>query len=212
MKNLLYKEFRLAIHPLFYIVPLFGALVLIPEWIYFLALMYFFFITLPNIFSMGKAQNDIGFSAMLPVLRSDIVKARVVSIILLELLQILVTAMFAAVNMVIYPKGNSLLDANITYIGCAFVMYAVFNIIFFPMFYKTAYKIGLPVIAGIAAIILFSAAVELFVLLVPAAGVLDGTENIAAQLPVLAGGIIIFVLFNLAAFRISAKRFNRIDL
>ena len=61
MKNLLYKEFHLLIHPLFYLVLLFGALLLIPEWVYFVAVMYFFFIALPNIFSIGKAQNDIGF-------------------------------------------------------------------------------------------------------------------------------------------------------
>jgi len=212
MKSLLYKEFRLVNHPLFYLVLLFGGLLLIPEWPYFIAAMYFFFMTLPNIFSIAKAQNDIGFSAMLPVRRQDIVGARMVSVIILELLQILVTAVFAILNLLIYPNGNFLLDTNATFIGCVFILYGICNVIFFPMFYKTAYKIGIPVIVSIAAATLFAAGVELLVALVPALKFLDGTEHIAAQLPVLAGGILIFALLSLAAFRMSAKRFCRVDL
>jgi ABC-2 type transport system permease protein len=212
MKNLLYKEFHLVIHPMFYLVLLCGALLLIPQWAYLIALMYFFFITIPNVFSIGKAHNDIGFSVMLPVRREDIVKARIVSMVILEVLQILVTAVFAAVNLMIYPEGNFLMDTNITFIGCAFLMYALFNVIFFPMYYKTAYKIGIPVIAAITAVVLFSAFVEALMLAVPALKVLDGRENFIAQIPVLAGGIIVFILLNIAAFKLSAKRFASIDL
>jgi ABC-2 type transport system permease protein len=212
MRNLLYKEFHLAIHPLFFLVLVFGALLLIPEWIYFLAVMYFFFITFPNIFAMGKAQNDIGFSAMLPVKRSDIVKARILSIVILEVLQIFVTAMFAVINLLIYPRGNSLLDANATYIGCVFIIYAIFNVIFFPMFYKTAYKIGFPVIIANIAAVAFATGVELLNVFVPWFKVFDGREHLEAQLFVLAGGIIIFTLLNIAAFRMSAKRFDSVNI
>jgi ABC-2 type transport system permease protein len=118
MKNLLYKEFHLVVHPLFYLVLLFGALLLIPEWVFFLVPMYFIFTTLPNLFSMAKAQNDIGFSAMLPIKRSDIVKARMISIVILEVMQIIVTAVFSVINLVLYPKGNFLLDPNVTYRLC----------------------------------------------------------------------------------------------
>ncbi len=212
MKNLLYKEFHLVINPLFFFVLLFGALLLIPEWTYFIAVMYIFWITIPNVFSIGKAQNDIGFSAMLPVRRSDIVKSRVLSIIILEVLQILAAAVFAVINLAIYPKGNFLLDTNATFIGCVFIMYAIFNIVYFPMFYMTAYKIGMPVIAAVAAAMLFALGVELLMIFVPALKFLDGKENIIAQLPVLAGGIIIFVLLNIAALKMSVKRFENINL
>ena len=212
MKNLLYKEFRLAIHPLFYLVPLLGALVLIPQWVYFVALMYFFFITVPNIFAVSKAQNDIGFSAMLPVRRQDIVKARVTSVVLLELLQIFVTAVFATINVAIYPQGNFLFDANLAFIGCVFVMFGIYNVIFFPMFYKTAYKIGVPTITALSAAILFAAAVEALLLYVPGARFLDGMAYTAAHFAVLLGGIVIFALLNTAAFKVSVKRFERIDL
>lgn len=212
MKNLLYKEFHLVINKMFFLVLLFGALLLIPEWAYFFAVMYFLFTTVPNIFSIGKAQNDIGFSAMLPISRNDVVKARMLSIIILEVLQILSTAIFAAVNLAIYTKNNFLLDTNVTFIGCVFMMYGVFNLVFFPMFYKTAYKIGIPVLAALTAAFLFVAAVEFLILLVPGLKILDSRADIAAQLPVLAGGIIIFAVLNIAALKISVKRFQSVNL
>lgn len=212
MKNLLYKEFRLVIHPLFYLVLLLGGLLLIPEWVYFLAMMYFFFMVLPNIFAISKTQNDIGFSAMMPVRRADIVKARVYAILIFEVVHILIATVFALINLAIYPKGNFLLDTNATYIGCVFIMYGLFNLILFPMFYKTAYKIGMPVIVATLAVLLFAAAVELLIIFVPVLKIFDGREHIAAQLAVLAAGVILFILMSNAALKISIKRFARIDL
>ena len=211
MKNLLYKEFRLVVHPMFYLVLLCGALLLIPQWVFFLAPMYFFFITVPNVFSIGKAQNDTGFSAMMPVRRSDIVKARMASIVVLEVLQILSTAIFAALNLALYSQDNFLMNPNATFIGLVFVMFAVFNLVFFPMFYKTGYKLGLPVVAAMVAAVLFAAAAE-FLMMLPPFAVLNGRQVDAAQLTVLAGGIIVFAVLNLAAFRMSVKRFAHIDL
>ena len=37
MKNLIYKELKLSINPLFYLVTLLGSLILIPNWVYFIA-------------------------------------------------------------------------------------------------------------------------------------------------------------------------------
>ena len=213
MKNLLYKEFRLAIHPLFYpLLVLCGALLMIPQWVFFLALMYFFFITAPNIFTMGKAQNDIEFSVTLPVRKRDVVKARMMSIIILELLQIVVAVVFAVLNRTLYHTENFLLDLNFAFFGFAFVIYALFNVVFFPMFYQTAYKIGIPVLAGIFAALLFATGVELGVLYIPALCVLDGMGHIGVQLWVLAAGIVLFALLNILAYRISARLFERIDL
>ena len=214
MKNLLYKEFRLAIHPLFYpLLVLFGALLMIPQWVFFLALMYFFFITAPNIFTMGKAQNDIEFSVTLPVRKRDVVKARVMSVTLIGLMQILIAAVFAVLHMAVYKTvDNFLLDPNIAFFGFSLVMYALFNVLFFPMFYKTGDKVGIPIVAGIIVTLLFAAGVEFAILYIPALQILDGMGHMGAQLWVLAGGIVLFVLLNIAAYRISARRFERIDL
>ncbi len=212
MKSLLYKEFRLGITPMFYLSLLFCALLLIPQWVFLLVPMYFLFTVVPNIFTLAKAQNDIVFSAMMPVRRSDIVKSRITSIVIFELAQILFMAIFSVIHVMLYSAGNFLMDTNVTYIGCVFLMYGIFNIVFFPMFYKTAYKVGVPIIAGVAATVVFSILAEFVILAVPALKVLGGRDHIGAQLAVLAGGIVVFVLFNLAAYRMSTKRFERIGL
>ncbi len=212
MKNMLYKEFRLTISPLFYLFLLFGALLLIPQWPYLIALMYLFFMAVPNIFSTAKAQGDIDFSASLPVRRGDIVRARIMSIVILEVLQVIVAAVFAVINLSIYPQGNFLMDTNAAFFGIAFIMYGIHNVILFPMFYKTAYKIGVPTMAAIIVAVLFAVAAEAAVQLVPALRVLDGTLNTWVHYVTLLGGIVIFVLLNLLAARISVKRFERVNI
>ena len=215
MKNLMYKEFRLVVHPLYYLVALTGVLLLIPQWPYFIALMYFFFIAVPNIFAGGKASNDIGFSVMMPVRKRDVVMARMMVIVILELASIAVASVFAALNITLYQAQNFLLDPNIAFIGLVFVMYGLFNVVFFPMFYKTAYKIGLPIITAVIATVLFATAAEMQNLLSPAAaGVLDGISGdaLVRQLPVLAAGIAVFALLTWLACRVSVKRFEKVDL
>lgn len=215
MSNLLYKEFRLVIHPFFFFTALFGVLILIPNWVYFVALMYFLFIAIPNIFMQVKAQNDTGFSVLLPVRKSDVVKARIWSMSLLEIVQILVAAIFVAISVKINPKGNFLIDANLAYLGCSFVMYGLFNLIFFPMFYKTTYKIGAPLVIALTAVFLYTGAVEVLVVLVPAvAHVLDGVSSAALvrQIPVLAAGLALFAGMTWLAFKRSASNFEKVDL
>ena len=215
MTNLLYKEFKLVIHPLFHLIPLFGALLLIPNWVYFVALMYFLFIAIPNIFVNAKAQNDTGFSVLLPVRKNDVVKARVISMAILEVIQVAVAAIFVAISLTLYKQGNFFIDANIAYLGCALVMYGIFNLVFFPMFYRTAHAVGVPFMIALVASFLFSTAVELAVVLVPLmTHVLDGRtpDALLRQIPVLAGGLALFALLTWLAYRRSAKNFERVDL
>lgn len=215
MNNLLYKEFRLVIHPFFYLTPLFAALILIPYWVYFVALMYFLFIAIPNIFTNAKAQNDTGFSVLLPVKKSDVVKARVLSMAALEVLQMAVAAIFVAISVAISPKGNVLIDANIAYLGCGLFLYGLFNLFFFPMFYKTGHKIGVPLMVGLTVFTIIGGIIEVLVVTVPAVGkVLDGNtpSALVSQIPVLAAGIALFAGLTWLAYRFSAKNFEAVDL
>ena len=215
MNNLLYKEFRLVIHPFYYLTSLFAALILIPNWVYFVALMYFLFIAIPNIFTNAKAQNDTGFSVLLPVRKSDVVKARVMSMATLEIIQIAVAAIFVAISVSINQNGNFLIDANLAYLGCSLVLYGLFNLVFFPMFYKTGYKIGIPLMVGLTVFTVIGGIIEVLVVTAPAvANVLDGNTHSAmvSQIPVLAAGIVLFAGLTWLAYRLAAKNFEKIDL
>jgi len=216
MKKLLYKEFQLSIHKFYFIIPfLTGALFLIPQWVFLLALMYFFFISIPNIYSSYNSQNDNGFTIMMPVRKRDIVKAKILSVIILELLHIIVGAFYAFLNVTLYKSGNFMLDLNPAFFGIAFIMFAIFNILFFPLYYKTAYNFGIPTILATAAAIVFAAAVELLVIFNAGfANYLEGgsPQMQSLQLVILLAGMIVFALSNFAAYRLSARRFENIDL
>jgi len=215
MKNLLIKEFKLSINPFFLILPiLVGALILIPQWPYFFALMYFGFITVPNVFSVNNTYGDIQFSALLPIRKRDIVKARFLSIIILEIIHILFAIVFAIINVKLYKTGNFLLDTNYAFFGFGFAMYGVFNLAFFPRFYKTAHKYGLATILGSITFLLFAGGVETLILTVdPLKKVLDGfPSDLTWQFVTLGAGIIIFMITTHIAFKISASRFERVDL
>lgn len=215
MKNLLYKEFRLVVSPLYFLTVLFGALLLIPQWPYFIAMLYLFFFIVPNVFANAKAINDTGFTMMLPIRKRDAVKARVISVAALELAQVVTAVPFAFLNMSVYPRGNMLIDANLAYLGCVFMMYGIFNAIFFPMFYKTAYKLGWPLALSIAGATLFAFAVEALTAAVPAVNhALDGISGgaLIRQLPVLGAGILCYALLTALAYRKSAANFEKVDL
>ena len=213
MKALLYKEFKLVINPLFYATALLSLLVLIPEWLYFIALLYFCFMSAPNLFSLSKTYKEVYFSATQPVLRRDIVKARVLSMVALELLQLAVAAVCVALKLTVFPSPNYLfMDANLSFLGLSFVMFGLFNLVLLPMFYKTAYKIGVPTIFATTAAVLFAAAVELGVIYLPFTRVLDGMQTTGTHVAVLAGGVAVFAGLNYAAYRLSAARFAKVDL
>ena len=58
-------------------------------------------------------------------------------------------------------NGNEVgIEANVAFFGLVLVMYALFNIIFIPMVYKTAYKLGIPLMFGGIAITIYILAVE----------------------------------------------------
>lgn len=217
MNNLLYKDFKLGISPFFYFLPvLTGALMLIPGWLYFIVLMYFCFITVPNMFATYKTQNDLMLSIMMPVTKKNIVKSRMLSVITLELLHIIIAVFYAIINKNLYNNATYIfLEPNIAFFGLVFIMFALFNIIFFPMFYKTAYKYGAPAIVSNAAIIIFASVVELLALFNPSISMyLKGPDvnSIYSQVGILGGGVIIFIISAIIAYKISVKRFGKVDI
>jgi ABC-2 type transport system permease protein len=213
MNALLYKEFKLVVNPLFYFTALLSALILIPQWLYFIALLYFCFMSAPNIFTLSRTYKDVYFCATRPVLRRDIVKARMFSLVTLELLQMVVAAICVAIKLTVWTAPNYLfMDGNLAFLGLGFVMFGVYNIVLLPMFYKTAYKIAMPAIMATIAATLFAAAVELGIIYLPFMRVFDSMQTTAAHIITLAVGTVLFVGLNIAAYRISAAQFEKIDL
>ena len=87
MKALLYKEFKLAMHPICYIfICLFPFMLLIPSYpigVGFIYLMSCY----PILFlgaNKGQQSNDLLYSTLLPIRKKDIVKARIFTVIIMQ--------------------------------------------------------------------------------------------------------------------------------
>ena len=89
MKALLYKEFKLAMHPMCYVfIAFFPLMVLIPDGGYPKGIAFIYLLTCyPVLFlgaNKGQQSNDLLFSTLLPVRKKDIVKARIFTVIILQ--------------------------------------------------------------------------------------------------------------------------------
>ena len=142
MFNMLYKEIRLSAHPNLFIFTLLGMLVIVPAYPY--GMVFIFGCLGPYITMMyGRETNDIYYTALLPVKKTDIVKAKCLLFVLAQMTQILISLPFAILRVYILPEGNPAgIEANLAYYGFGFIIYAVFNMIFLTTFFKTAYKAG----------------------------------------------------------------------
>lgn len=214
MKALIFKEVKIGINIFFYILPLvLGALVLIPGWLYLIVLMYFAFITVPTVFATFRTNNDLFFSVMMPVTRKNIVKARITSIILIELLHVFGALVFAIIHYQVYSNNYYFfLEPDAIYFGLGFMMLALYNFVFIPMYYKTGDKYGLPAIVATALIILFCVVVEYSAIKVPFMKDLLHSQDSFVRGGILTVGIILFALSGIITYIISVKRFEKVDI
>ncbi|WP_230398931.1 ABC-2 transporter permease [Novisyntrophococcus fermenticellae] len=211
--NLLYKELRLAAHPNFYVFTLLGVLVIVPAYPY--GMVFLFGCLAPYLtFMYGRETNDIYYSALLPVPKRDTVKAKCLLIVLAQMTQLLISLPFAILRVHILPNGNPAgIEANVAYYGFGLMVYAIFDVIFLTQFFKTAYKVDR---AFLLAIIPASIAVIVMEVVVHFPG-FEWLDSVAPgmmlwQLPILALGIIVYTIGILTAYRVSANRFEQVDL
>ncbi|HHV28056.1 ABC-2 transporter permease [Acetivibrio mesophilus] len=213
MFNLLYKELRLAAHPNLYIFTLLGVLVIVPAYPY--GMVFLFGCLGPYIsFMYGRETNDIYYTSLLPVKKRDTVKAKCLLMVLAQMTQLSISLPFAVLRLRTLPSSNPAgIEANIAYYGFGFIVYAIFNLIFLTQFFKTAHKVGK---AFVLAIIPASIGVIIMEVLVhiPKFQWLDSVEPaiMLKQLPILIVGIIVYILSMLVAYRVSANRFQQVDL
>ena len=144
MKELLNKELKLVLHPTnILFIPL-AFMLFIPNYPYLVIMFY----TCLGVFFMcqfGRENNDVFFTMMLPVEKHKTVLARIISVSLLELLEIAVCVPIALLRAKIMTPVNAAdLDVNITLFAFFFMIFGVFNIIFFPAYYKNVKRIGVP--------------------------------------------------------------------
>ena len=191
-----------------------GVFFLIPNYPYTVS---FFYVTLGIFFMFmnGREQRDADYMALLPVSKRDCVKAACLFVTIIEVLSIVIAVPFAVLSARVNPKGTNLagLDANVTLLALAFILFAVFNIVFLPSFYRTGYKVG---VSFVKASICVALVVICDVILphVPGLAWLDSTDKASClrQLPILAVCAAVYAAVTLLAVRWSEKRYEKVDL
>lgn len=214
MKTLLYKQLRLACHPMTPVFCLSGIMLLIPNYPYSVA---FFYVTLGLFFTFlnMREQKDIYYSALLPLRKRDTVRAAVAFTVLVELLSVVITALFCLLSAKLQPgKDNAVgMDANLMLLGAGFVLYGVFNLVFFICLYRSGYKVGAAYLKANLALwpmMLLAEALPHFPSLMWLNRV-DTQANLR-QIPILLFGIAVFAVLTILTYRRSARLYERVDL
>lgn len=215
MNNMLYKEFKLAMHPTSIIFLSLSAMMLIPNYPYY---MTFFYTTLAIFFTClsGRENHDIFYAMTLPIRKRDIVKSRFYLVVMLQLAQIITAIPFAMIRRTFSLPGNLVgMDANIAFFGLSFLMMGLFNLVFFTKYYKDTDKVGKSFLMGTIVITLFMIIAEASVHVVPFfKNYLDTKDPqfLTYKIIVLAAGIILYSALTFLSYQRSVRSFEALDL
>ena len=225
------KDLRLAAHPMMYVFALFGVMLIIPNYpytvVFFYGLLGIFFT-----FLNGRENKDVYYCAVLPVTKRDQVRARAWLVVAVELAELVIAIPFAFLSARINPNGTNLagIDANVALFGCVLLIYGVFNVVFLPVFYKTAIRAGRAFLLAVIPMTVLMVLVEALSHFPVVGPYLDATDaagqvrqygsdaysSLFNQFPafcgVLAVGLAAFALLSWLAYRKAAKNYEQVDL
>jgi ABC-type Na+ efflux pump permease subunit len=215
MKQLHFKERRLALHPTCWIFLLLSAMVLIPNYPYY---VIFFYTGLGIFFTCltGRENQDVLFTLLLPVSRRQLVAGRMLAAITVEVCQ------FAAVAvcMVLRPltglgENAAGMEANLAFLGLSLAMLGLWHLVFFPMYYKNVQQVGISFLVSSVVEFLYIVMVETLAHVQPFFRDTLDTQDprfIQQKLGVFFGGLAIYALLTALAYARSCKAFEKQDL
>ena len=217
MKNLIRKEFSLCLHPAALIfMLLLPALVLAPNYPYAVT---FFYMTLGVFFicTSDRENHDAVFTLSLPVSRRQMTAGRLLFACMLEMMQMLVCAGMLAIKVhwIGQTENAAGMDANIALFGEGFLLFGLFNLLFFPAWYKDVRKVGVPFIKASIAVFLYVALAICATYALPfVRDKLDTADPqfLMEKLLFVAVSALLYAAASWVAFRLSAKRFEQLDL
>ena len=217
MTKLLNKEFRLTASPLSWIFLIAAGMTLLPG---YPILMGAFFVCFGifHTFQSAREANDVLYTVLLPVRKSDFVRAKYAFTCCIQLIAFVLMAVLTALRMTVLADGkayvgNALMNASPLFLAFALLVYTAFNTLFLGGFFRTAYKFGGPFLYfGIATLLLIfiGEALHFF----PGLGFFNTPrgERLGLQFALLAAAAVIYALGTFLSCRASMARFETIDL
>ena len=223
MKALLYKEFKLAMHPICYVFLFaFPFMILIPS--YPLGVGFIYILTCyPILFlgaNKGQQSNDLLFSTLLPVRKKDIVLARIMTVAIMQIVFMLIMSALAPLSYFIQtkmPPEISIpglgLNGFVSVLGIALIGFSIADLIFFPIYYKRGKSIVMSTLLMIFGFMLY---IAIFIVVLPLIPGLEWYKNffegaIWVQIIVLVVSLVIYVVIHFFVYKISAKELEKVD-
>ena len=225
MKALLYKEFKLAMHPICYLfIALFPLMILIPG--YPLAIGFIYVLSCyPILFlgaNKGQQSNDLLFSTLLPVRKKDIVLARIITVIFMQVAFMVIMSLLYPIaynvtgNIVDEETGKVLqnagfnLNSYVLVLAIALVGFALADLIFFPIYYKHGKSIVMSTLLTILGFVVY---LGVTTIALPYIIGVEASNSIPLwiQFIALAGAIVLSALIHILVYRISSKLLERVD-
>ncbi|MCQ2795905.1 MAG: ABC-2 transporter permease [Bacilli bacterium] len=229
MKSLLYKEFRLAMHPLCYIFALvFPLMLLIPNFPLFVGTLYIIpgFAILFLGANKGKQSNDLFYSALLPIRKRDIVFARMMSVMAMELITLIMMGVMYPLKLVIEanmgPTSPFTTEGIMSGFAFALVGYAFVNAVYFLMFYKSGRSVTAPTLIGTFGYVIY---ILVFTSILPAVNPDNHNEplvpgfydafvrmDISIQIVYLVVAFVLYLIANYFVYKKASQELERADL
>ena len=231
--NLLRKEIKLGntVQSLCWLTCCFG-MFFIPNYPSYIGPFYIT-LCLMMTFAMNQSSHDILYTVLLPVRKTDTVKARFLYCGLLELFALVLAIIPAVLHVVVpFPQNKAGIQLNAAYFGLQLIVYSVFNLIFLGNVYKNPLKPGLRFILGAIGYFATYAICELPVWIYFSMNqqLADGEiaelpvfakfgsnlynmeSALGTQIKVLIAGIIVFTGVWYLTFRRAARQFEKYDM
>lgn len=230
MKALIYKELKLAMHPICYVfIAMFPLMILIPS--YPIAIGFIYVLTCyPILFlgaNKGQQSNDLLYSTLLPIRKKDIVKARIMTIFIMHLAFIAITSALYPVALMINngitesalaedPMANPITNAGlglnsyVLILAIVLVGFALADLIFFPIYYKNGKSIVMSTLLMILGFVIY---LGVFTIGLPYIPGCEWINELPLYIQFIALGVslILYAVLHLAVYKISAKRLEKVD-
>ncbi len=213
--RMLMKEWKLCMHPTGYIMLLCSALILVPGYPYGVSCFYMglaiYFICLT-----ARENHDAAFTLTLPVSRRDAVRARILFCAVLEAADLLLIGIFILTKQAIGNMPNPAgLDAGLALIGEGLILFTLFNMIFFPTYYRDINKPGKAFLLASTAVFLWIIAEVIGTYTIPfLRDILDQPDPLYISDKALftLGALALYLGGTAKSIQLSAKRFEETDL
>lgn len=228
MKNLIKKELTLCTNPQVLIFCLMSALVIIPQWPSMIAMIYVLS-GLMTIFPRALADQDIQYTAMLPIRKGDVVKGKAYLLGILELGSLVFSIPFTLLKLLVFDppllasyktsdpgQYSYTLGVQPSLGGYGYTLLAMgfFNAILLPWYYKNPQKVNWPpLVTFFASMLLLGLGIgaeTMTVILLnydksaPLYWIVEGS--------VLLGGILLYIGLTIFGEKKGEKSFEKVDL